>query len=281
MDLIERLSYNPAITRVITRLRLREFSRKLYWRWKRPPDGILTLRVGQIRARFHIWGLEALRFFETYSSQGAKRGGEREILELLTTEARPGDVVFDIGSNVGLYAVLLAKAVGSSGKIVAFEPHLQSCRRLTQNLELNNLENVRSFSKALSDKTGKATLHVGSVNGNFSLVEPLAQTVAEEQQVEVIEGDRLREEEMLPLPTVVKIDVEGYEHAVIRGLRQTLAQPSCRLLCCEIHPWLLQAGSGPDDILSLVQSLGFRRIDTYPPRPGGGFHIVAYKDVSS
>jgi hypothetical protein len=95
------------------------------------------------------------------------------------------------------------------------------------------------------------------------------------QVVEIMEGDHLVEIEKLPLPRAVKIDVEGYEYAVIRGLSQTLVQPDCELVCCEIHPSLLPAEVKPQDVLDLLKSLGFTHIDLYPLL--NTYHTVCYK----
>jgi hypothetical protein len=83
------------------------------------------------------------------------------------------------------------------------------------------------------------------------------------------------EAERLPLPAAVKIDVEGEELSVLRGLRRTLSESACRMVCCEVHPSLLGAGVGPPDVLDLLRSFGFGRIDTLPRGPEQ--HLVAYK----
>lgn len=64
---------------------------------------------------------------------------------------------------------------------------------------------------------------------------------------------------------------------MIKGLRHTLAQPTCELVCCEIHPQLLPAGVNPDAISALLKSLGFGRVDLYPR--DSEYHIVAYKTI--
>jgi hypothetical protein len=75
----------------------------------------------------------------------------------------------------------------------------------------------------------------------------------------------------------VKIDVEGYECAVLRGLSRTLAAPQCEIVCCEIHPHLLPRGIEPHDVMRLLKSLGFTRIDIESHR--GTFHATGHKQT--
>ena len=92
--------------------------------------------------------------------------------------------------------------------------------------------------------------------------------------MEIAQGDELAAAEKLPTPRVVKIDVEGYEHAVIQGLRHTLSDPVCEMICCEIHPSMLPAGVTPDAVLDLVERLGFKQIQQFP-RWDKTSHIIA------
>jgi hypothetical protein len=94
----------------------------------------------------------------------------------------------------------------------------------------------------------------------------------------VEKGDRLVAEEHLPLPRAVKIDVEGNEYAVIQGLRHTLAQPVCKMVCCEIHPHLLPASVHAESILELLKSLGFAHIDRQGRERDANFFFIAHKD---
>ena len=201
-------------------------------------------------------------------------GSEQHILELFIHCLRPGDVVYDIGSSIGLYTVILAKGVGEQGQVVAFEPERQCYDHLQHNLRLNRLTNVWSFRKALGDYTGEAGFDLA----NYRLAHPYPGRESGEQEamVEVVQGDQFVEAEQLSPPRAVKIDVEGYEYAVIKGLSQTLQRPSCELVCCEIHPKLSPSGIKPEMVLDLLKSLGFNRIDIYPR--WDTYHAVCHRD---
>jgi FkbM family methyltransferase len=221
--------------------------------------------------RFHVRTPDELRILE--SAGGA--GGEGQVVAQVLQFLKPGDVVFDIGANVGLYTVLLSKTVGDSGKVFSFEPEPRTCEHLQDNLKLNEAVNVKWYGKALGERTGQASLFTGSVIGGGSLVHPQGGGHGEEV-VEIAQGDELVATEKLPTPRAVKIDVEGYEHAVIQGLRHTFSEPACEMLCCEIHPAMLPAGVTPEAVLNLVDSLGFKQIQQFP-RWDKTFHIIARK----
>ncbi len=94
-------------------------------------------------------------------------------------------------------------------------------------------------------------------------------------EVEVVEGDKFVEAHGLPPPSAVKIDVEGYEYAVLRGLRRTLSSPSCKLVCCEIHSRYLPAGVVPEDVIRFLMSLGFLQVRASPSETP--FQAIAIK----
>jgi len=258
VNLLKRLTYRPELKGVARVLHLRRVLRKWYWWWARPPDGILRIQIGQISAQFYVRTPGELRNLDP---AGAAQQ-EWEILQLLISTLCPGDIAYDVGSNVGLYAVLLARVVGERGQVIAFEPESESYAHLQANLKLNGLTNVRAFRKALGERSGEGKLYQGEENADSSLVGPPAGRDMGHQLVEVVEGDDFVHAEGLPVPRVVKIDVEGYEYGVLWGLRETLAHPTCELVCCEIHPHLLPREVKPEAILNLLESLGFTRATT-------------------
>jgi hypothetical protein len=88
-------------------------------------------------------------------------------------------------------------------------------------------------------------------------------------------GDDLRAEAQLLVPKGVKIDVEGAEFGVLRGLKETLSSPLCELLCLEIHPSFLPPEVSTGMVLSLVRAFRFDRIQTRTR--GSEIHLIAKK----
>jgi FkbM family methyltransferase len=223
---------------------------------------------------------------------------EDNFLRVLIASLRVGDVFYDVGSQFGQFAVFLAKIVGPGGQVVAFEPETGAYSLLKANLEINALRNVRAFNNALGDHNGRGNLFIQgrcpslvpdqSVSGlesrykAESLPNGEARTFASSsategatQPVDIVEGDWIRESERLPVPRALKIDVEGYEYFVLKGLKRTLAHPACELLCCEIHPNLSPPGAKTDAVIALVKSLGFARVNTVPR--WGQLYMTAWK----
>ena len=235
----------------------------------------MRVEVGGISGQFYVRNYRELRILD------AVEIGERAVLELLINFLVPGDVVYDIGANIGLYSVLLAKVVGDESKIIAFEPERQSYEHLLENLKLNGLTGVRCIPKALGEESGEGKLFVreGVTCPSMVMSAKSASTGPVTcETVGVETGDRLVESEKLPLPRAVKIDVEGYEHAVLQGLGKTLAQPACKLVCCEVHPHLLPPGIHTESIRELLKSLGFARIDQQGRERDENFFFIAYKE---
>ena len=200
-------------------------------------------------------------------------------MRLLLSKVCAGDVVYDIGSNIGQFTIPLAKAVGDRGQVIAFEPERHSYERLQENVKLNGVTNVRAFRVALGEKNSEGRLFLrGFRNRQSSLLPGNSGSECGSQAVDVVKGDQFRNTEGLPLPRAVKIDVEGYEYLVLRGLRDTLAQPTCVLVCCEIHTQSLPDTVSVEAVIGLVKSFGFRRTETYPR--GSEIFLVAYKGGS-
>lgn len=273
MNLLNRLTYRPEFIAPVRALGLRRIMRRWYYHWARPADGILRVQVAGIEAQFYVHSPEELRVLESAGDAGR----ERQILGLLISALHAGDVVYDIGANVGLYSILLAEALGTKGQVIAFEPTPLSFERLGNNLKLNGITNVRAFRVALADYSGEGKLYYSSEDLALSnLIRPRTDQMTH-QMVGVVGGDDFREAQSLPVPRAVKIDVEGYEYAVIRGLRRLLSDPACKLLLCEVHPTLLPSQVRPEQVHELLKSLGFTRLDIHRPSTSPDYHLMAFK----
>ncbi len=259
VGILSRISYHPGLVRMVHRVGLRRPLSAAYFWWHRPADGVARVDTSGVTGAFYVQTSWQLRWLESIN---AGRDLDPDLLAMLDF-VRPGDVVFDIGANLGVFAVLLAKRVSGSGRVVAFEPQRRVFDHLERNVALNRLANVSTARVALGHVAGHADMSLANENVLSSLRHKSDRHTARER-VEVVVGDEYRTRTGLPVPRAVKIDVEGAEYSVIRGLRKTLADPRCELLCCEIHPPLLPPSVGEREILGLIGDLGFRTVTVHP-----------------
>lgn len=162
---------------------------------------------------------------------------EEAFVERMAEALRDGDVFFDIGANIGLVCLPLARRFAGRGICVhAFEPEAGNARDLRENARLNDLTDVHVHEAALSDSDGTMSLYLdGEVgSGAHSLIaghSAATQTVS----VPVTTAAGFADRHGLS-PAVVKIDVEGAEMAVLAGMEPLLLNRSVRALFIEVHP---------------------------------------------
>jgi FkbM family methyltransferase len=172
---------------------------------------------------------------------------------------RPGDCVWDVGANVGLYSELFAAAAGTSGKVISFEPS-HACVAILQERLRDRASGApwEIVPVALSDKDGEARLLV--VDGDTAVGNHLVSCdEASTVPVQVVRGDSLVAAGY-GVPAVVKIDVEGLEGEVLDGMGTVLEDPSLRAVCVEIHFQMLNERGKPREparIVRLLDSHGF------------------------
>jgi FkbM family methyltransferase len=129
-----------------------------------------------------------------------------------------GDVVFDVGANVGYYTLLTSLLAGKEGRVFAFEPVLKNLEYLQRHLRINRVANVTVIDKAVSDRDGS----VSFVDGPSASMGHFAESGG--YQVPTVAIDSLVECGDLPWPDFMKIDVEGAELLVLRGAKRTIEQ---------------------------------------------------------
>jgi lipopolysaccharide transport system ATP-binding protein len=171
---------------------------------------------------------------------------------------RPGDRVLDIGANVGYYTTLFATCVGNTGRIDADEPDPENFALLDANTrELQANGRVRLHSLALTEKSGSIRLFRSKDNAGMHRVYDSVCCDGTAIYVMAKRGDELS---LDPLD-FIKIDVEGFEPAVLNGLSATLdASPNVRILC-EYSPMaMIEAGLDPRRWLEWMDARGFRAL---------------------
>jgi FkbM family methyltransferase len=175
-------------------------------------------------------------------------------------EIRPSDCVWDVGANVGLYSSMFSRLVGATGKVFAFEPSPKNFARLTS--AIGSLENVVLVPMALGDTAGRMAFAEGSdaTGATSRVVGGAVDRTPTTVDVEVRRGDELILSTKADEPDVIKIDTEGFELEVIRGLNQTLRRPKLRALFIEVHFALLQdrgLAGAPAQIERELEACGF------------------------
>ncbi len=157
---------------------------------------------------------------------------EIQLFEELADELRSGDVFYDVGAHLGWHAVV-AGGVAEDVEVVAFEPHPKTASRLSAVLQATG-HDATVEQVALYDRPGtvaftatpEAGAHVAGARGDRP---------EETIPVETVDGDSLVESGELPPPDILKIDAEGVEAEVLRGLERTIESHEPRMLYCEIH----------------------------------------------
>lgn len=173
---------------------------------------------------------------------------------------RSTDLFIDVGANVGAWTILASGAAGCH--TIAFEPTREAFENLKANLNLNGIgELVECHPAALGGKRGKVKFTKKLDTLNHVVVSPQMSDV-ELTEVEVTTLDmELTQRE----PTLIKIDVEGYELSVISGGEETLGKPSLQAIIIEINEKCKRYGVEPEHIFESITDYGFTAC-RYDPR---------------
>lgn len=173
----------------------------------------------------------------------------------------PGEAFVDIGANAGLFSLLAGKRVGPAGIVIAFEPQKRLFTKLVANVQANGLEHVYCFPVAISD----ATRPIGMENvsprhtGIASLKDASDPTHLSTWAIAPGTDFRLLEAMIRGRRTTIKIDVEGHEERVLRGIEGLLSADHVQRLIVEIDQGNLDRhGSRVSDLYRKVQEHGFR-----------------------
>jgi FkbM family methyltransferase len=197
---------------------------------------------------WHIW---AFGSYEDY------------LAELFRCLVRPGDRCIDVGANIGVHTVRLAKLVGQGGEVVAVEPDAELARRCSNNVLLNQLVNVRVLQAAASERTGDSVMlyrpdDQDSNRARASML-PHSYLTGSILTVPTITIDDINHDPV----SLIKIDVEGCESAVVSGATRTIDAYSPSIIF-EYAPTLLADRS--DSPFERLLSRGYELFGIYQER---------------
>ncbi|MQF66927.1 FkbM family methyltransferase [SAR202 cluster bacterium AD-802-F09_MRT_200m] len=194
---------------------------------------------------------------------------------------KPGMAVIDVGAHVGYYTLLAAKQVGPTGNVFSFEPNQDNHALLLKNVELNGYDNVVVNNLAVSDRIGASELYLTALDSGRHSMFHHGLPERGVATVNTTTLDAFLESQGWPHIDLIKIDVEGAEQTVLRGMTRLLESSGNLKLIIELNPGMLNSAEvDPLQFLELLTSLGLsvRIIDaargSVPLAPGDGPSLV-------
>jgi FkbM family methyltransferase len=249
------MSLKRILGRLATRLVFNPYSR---WRESRLPSEDCFLSLGQVRMK--VFPPRSNRISSSLYRTGV---WEPEVTGAFRALVEPGDIVFDIGGDAGYHTLLFALATTATGKVYVFEPIPKGLERIVENAALNHFDHVTVIGKALGSAPGSFVLEKPFEDSRINLTKstPGPDGIV----VEVVRLDDLSAELSLPAANLVKIDVEGAELEVLKGMESyvKIHRPS---FVVELHPHLLpQFGAVVKDVTDWFSQRGYsmRALDAW------------------
>jgi len=204
-------------------------TRKLKARLEKPPVVVRTM-VSNVEIAFavHTWLEYHNRARDSYT-------GEPDTVAWIEENTKGKDTLWDIGANVGAYSLFAAKTVPAAA-VVAFEPYIPTFSHLWDNIVLNGCGDcITPLCLALSDSTGLSSLGISDPRAGSSEHVLGGKDFGLKQPSFAIRGDDAADIMGMPYPNLIKIDVDGYEVHVLKGMKKILQNEKLRSLIIEVE----------------------------------------------
>jgi len=247
--------------------------KKFFLALLRRPVLILSALILRVSPTFYIkriiygYTIENINGFKMYLDLRNDVGISKDLLifkkrEHLSTDLiqnkgviKDGYTVLDIGANIGYYALMESRLVGPSGTVYAIEPVSSNFATLNRNIELNGIKNIKTFKLAAGNKNREDEIYVASKGNISSFVYNKKVKFIRKERVEVVKIDDFISQQQIQ-PDFIRMDVEGYESEIIRGMLKTMTQKP--KLFIEVHPHLIDKAK-LIEMFSLIKESGYSR----------------------
>ena len=184
--------------------------------------------------------------------------GEFEPMEtsIVKKMVKPGDYVIDIGANIGYYTLIMAKLVGETGKVFAFEPDPENVELLKKNVEYNGYKNVVIFPYAVSDQEGAIKLYLSDTrhadNRIYDFGDGRKSIDIKAVRVDDMIADRI---------DFIKMDIEGSEIGAIKGMKRILRDNNLSIISEFWPQGIKKFGYSAQEFLDILENLGYSFAD--------------------
>lgn len=179
---------------------------------------------------------------------------ETKLIEKMVGE---NSIFLDIGANIGWHSLI---ALSRNAKVLSFEPVVSTYNHLQENIALSGKHNVLLFPFALSDSNGKVPIYATSKNNDGS--NSFFTENPNSDHIEIIEtriGDEVLDTKEIVEIDFCKIDVEGAEIKVLKGLHKTLKTKRIKNIMIELNEEALRRGGGSGlELVNLLKELGYK-----------------------
>jgi FkbM family methyltransferase len=188
-------------------------------------------------------------------------GFEKDTVSVISGLLTPGMTFIDVGAHVGYFALMAAEMVGKSGRVFAFEPEPSLAAVLRKNVDVNGFgRTVTVYESAVADSDSTGLLYV-SDDGSMSQSLAWRPKGTRPLPVKLVSLNSFWASVGRPTINVIKVDVEGAEVRVFRGMGRMAAAQDRLAMVFEFNPRLQEAAGVPvADLLQTVHELGFQRV---------------------
>ena len=166
----------------------------------------------------------------------------------------------DIGANIGLYSLIIAKSVGEKGKVIAFEPFSTNYRSLLKNISLNSITNIIVEQQAISDDNKQIELYYDQFDNNLGMTSSYKSKYSHKEIVDAVSIDNYLEKHHIDNIHLIKIDIEGGELLALSGMKKTLIRYE-PVLIIEVDENIL--ASTPYKKQDILEFLAYLNYDMY------------------
>lgn len=213
-----------------------------------------------LKYNFHatLWGYKFKFWIDSHQSYWLYKNYYLDSVEFrfIKSIIRPNDVIFDIGSNIGIYSFWFSKCINDKGRVYSFEPDTTNIERFKYAIRLNNIKSIYLQQIALSNFVGKAKFSIGLDEQNGLIDE----SQANNEKFKIVDTntiDNFCVSNSIDVINYMKMDVEGAEWFVLNGAESMLRLQKIKIIQLEINNQLVKFNISVKQLVGYMNAFGY------------------------